>query len=57
MNDVLHHLVYRLRLGAHAQEITSVWNLTVVRCSLLNEAADEIERLRTVVERLNEERE
>jgi hypothetical protein len=45
-------LAERLRLGAHAQEITSVWNLTVVRCSLLHEAADEIERLRGQVAEL-----
>ena len=38
--------VERLRLAATPEEIASVWGLTVVRCSLLAEAADEIERLR-----------
>jgi hypothetical protein len=49
-------LVERLRLGAHPQEITSVWNLTVVRYSLLNEAADEIERLRRIADWFVEDR-
>lgn len=39
-------VVERLRLAAKPEEWTSVWGLTVVRCSLMREAADEIERLR-----------
>ena len=36
----------RLRLAAKPEEMASVWGLTVVRCSMMREAADEIERLR-----------
>lgn len=39
-------LVRRLRLAAKPEEYASVFTLTVCRCSLLREAADEIERLR-----------
>jgi hypothetical protein len=39
-------LTDRLRLAAKPEDIASVWGLTVVRCSLLRDAADEIERLR-----------
>ena len=35
-------LVYRLRLAAKPEELASVFTLTVCRCSLLREAADEI---------------
>lgn len=47
-------VVERLRLAAKPEEWTSVWGLTVVRCSLMREAADEIERLRGIVEWLAE---
>ncbi len=39
-------VVDRLRLAGKPEEWASVWGLTVVRCSLLRDAADEIERLR-----------
>ena len=39
-------IVERLRLAAKPEEWTSVWGLTVVRCSLLREAAAEIELMR-----------
>ena len=43
-------IVNRLRLAAKPEEWASVWGLTVVRCSLLVQAADEIERLRVDVQ-------
>ena len=43
-------VVERLRLAAKPEEWTSVWGLTVVRCSLMREAADEIERLRRKID-------
>lgn len=46
MKDIL---VDRLRLAAKPEEFAAVWGLTVVRCSLLHEAADEIELLRAQV--------
>jgi hypothetical protein len=42
-------IVDRLRLAAKPEEWASVWGLTVVRCSLLVQAADEIEQLRATV--------
>jgi hypothetical protein len=45
-------IVNRLRLAAKPEELTSVWGLTVVRCSLMREAADEIVLLRARVARL-----
>jgi hypothetical protein len=38
-------MVERLRLAAKPEELASVFTLTVVRCSLLREAADRIEKL------------
>ena len=45
-------VVDRLRLAAKPEEWATVWSLTVVRCSLLRDAADEIEALRARVARL-----
>lgn len=42
-------LVRRLRLAAQAEEFAQAFTLTVVRCSLLRDAAREIERLRAEV--------
>ena len=42
-------LTDRLRLAAKPEDIASVWGLTVVRCSLLRDAADEIDGLRATV--------
>jgi hypothetical protein len=42
-------IVNRLLLAAKPEEWASVWGLTVVRCSLLVQAADEIEQLRATV--------
>jgi hypothetical protein len=42
-------VVAKLRLAAQAQEFAETFTLTVVRCSLLREAAREIERLRSEV--------
>ena len=45
-------IVDRLLLAAKPEEWASVWGLTVVRCSLLVQSADEIDRLRARVARL-----
>ncbi len=44
-------VVERLRLAGRPAEWCDGWGLTVVRCSLVVEAADEIERLRGVIAR------
>ena len=44
-------VVERLRLASRPAEWCDGWGLTVVRCSLVVEAADEIERLRGVIAR------
>jgi hypothetical protein len=38
-------IVSRLRAASKPQQMSTIWTLTVVRCSLLIEAADELERL------------
>jgi hypothetical protein len=43
-------IVHRLLLAAKPEELASVFTLTVVRCSLLREAADEIVALLNQVE-------
>jgi hypothetical protein len=45
-------IVNRLRLAAKPETLAHVFTLTVVRCSLMREAADEIVLLRARVARL-----